>query len=148
MKQNNHNRQAKRFNNRPNRPNQVIYRNTALDSSGPAGKLRGTALQLFEKYSSLAKDAATQNDAILAEQYHQYADHYMRMQNLAIENENALRAAKEAQNTASSEVIEETPIAETAEVVEVETSKDNAAEPDASAQIEVVENTLDTNPEN
>ncbi len=107
MKQNNHNRQAKRFNNRPNRPNQVIYRNTALDSSGPAGKLRGTALQLFEKYSSLAKDAATQNDAILAEQYHQYADHYMRMQNLAIENENALRAAKEAQNAANTDTIEE-----------------------------------------
>jgi len=109
MKQNNHNRQAKRFNNRPNRPNQVIYRNTALDSSGPAGKLRGTALQLFEKYSSLAKDAATQNDAILAEQYHQYADHYMRMQNLAIENETALRAAKEAQNAATTDAVEESP---------------------------------------
>ncbi len=115
MKQNNHNRQNRRFNNRGNRPTQVIYRNTCLDSSGPAGKLRGTPLQLNEKYAALAKDAATANDMILAEQYRQYADHYMRLQNIAIENENALRASKEAQrNTETTdenipEVVEETP---------------------------------------
>ena len=101
MKQNNHNRQNRRFNNRNNRPTQTIYRNTSLESSGPAGKLRGTALQLFEKYSACAKDAATQNDMILAEQYRQYADHYMRLQNIAIENENALRVAREAQTMPS-----------------------------------------------
>ncbi len=113
MKQNNHGRQNRRFNNnsRGNRPAQVIYRNTCLDSSGPAGKLRGTPLQLNEKYIALAKDAATSNDMILAEQYRQYADHYMRLQNTAIENENALRASKEAQRAAEMEanqtVIEE-----------------------------------------
>ena len=102
MKQNNHNRQNRRFNNNRsnNRPVQTIYRNTCLDSSGPAGKLRGTPLQLNEKYTALAKDAATANDMVLAEQYRQYADHYMRLQNIAIENENALRAAKEAQRLA------------------------------------------------
>ena len=103
MKQNNHNRQNRRFNNRNSRPTQTIYRNTCLDSSGPAGKLRGTPLQLNEKYVALAKDASTANDMILAEQYRQYADHYMRLQNLAIENENALRQAKEAQQTALTE---------------------------------------------
>lgn len=108
MKQNNHNRQNRRFNNRNNRPTQTIYRNTCLDSSGPAGKLRGTPLQLNEKYVALAKDASTANDMILAEQYRQYADHYMRLQNQAIENENALRASREAiQN--SEEVVEEMP---------------------------------------
>ena len=106
MKQNNHNRQNRRFNNRNNRPTQTIYRNTCLDSSGPAGKLRGTPLQLNEKYTALAKDAATANDMILAEQYRQYADHYMRLQNLAIENENALRASREAQHSAET-VVEE-----------------------------------------
>ena len=102
MKQNNHNRQNRRFNNtsRGNRPAQTIYRNTCLDSSGPAGKLRGTPLQLNEKYVALAKDAFTANDMILAEQYRQYADHYMRLQNIAIENENMLRAQKEAQQAA------------------------------------------------
>ena len=103
MKQNNHNRQNRRFtnNNRGARPAQTIYRNTCLESSGPAGKLRGTALQLNEKYAALAKDAATANDMVLAEQYRQYADHYMRLQNIAIENENALRAQKEAQQAAA-----------------------------------------------
>ena len=102
MKQNNHNRQNKRFNNnnRSARPAQTIYRNTCLESSGPAGKLRGTPLQLNEKYMALAKDAATASDMVLSEQYRQYADHYMRVQNIAIENENALRAQKEAQQAA------------------------------------------------
>ena len=104
MKQNNHNRQNRRFNNRNNRPTQTIYRHTCLDSSGPAGKLRGTALQLNEKYIALAKDASTANDMILAEQYRQYADHYMRLQNIAIENENALRASKENQQIAPEEI--------------------------------------------
>ena len=100
MKQNNHGRPQRRFNNNRSGSRPVtIYRNTCLDSTGPAGKLRGTPLQLMEKYTACAKDAATQNDMILAEQYRQYADHYMRLQNLAIENENALRAAKEAQQT-------------------------------------------------
>jgi len=107
MKQNNHNRQNRRFNNRSNRPAQTIYRNTCLDSSGPAGKLRGTPLQLNEKYVALSKDAATSNDMILAEQYRQYADHYMRLQNIAIENENALRSARETnqQQVEAEEVI-------------------------------------------
>lgn len=104
MKQNNHNRQNRRFNNRNNRPTQTIYRNTCLDSSGPAGKLRGTPLQLNEKYVALAKDAATQNDMILAEQFRQYADHYMRLQNIAIENENALKASKSAQQQAEQDL--------------------------------------------
>ena len=103
MKQNSHNRQNRRFNNRNNRSGQTIYRNTCLDSSGPAGKLRGTPLQLNEKYVALAKDAATANDMILAEQYRQYADHYMRLQNIAIENESALRALKESQQTVETE---------------------------------------------
>ena len=121
MKQNNYNRQNRRFNgnNRNNRPTQTIYRNTCLDSSGPAGKLHGTPLQLNEKYNALAKDAATANDMILAEQYRQYADHYIRIQAIAIENENALRAAKEAQQAATMETANntqnntETPVSDT-----------------------------------
>ena len=69
----------------------MIFRNTALDSTGPCGKLHGTALQLFEKYQAAAKDAQIQNDAVLAETYLQYADHYMRVQNQAIANEEAMR---------------------------------------------------------
>lgn len=86
MKQN----QKKRFNNgRFNNRNQQkqITRNTVFDSSGPCGKLRGTALQLVEKYQAGAKDALMQNDIVLAQTCMQFADHYIRLQNQVIQNE-------------------------------------------------------------
>lgn len=86
MKQN----QKKRFNNgRFNNRNQQkqITRNTVFDSTGPCGKLRGTPLQLVEKYQAGAKDALMQNDIVLAQTCMQFADHYIRLQNLAIQNE-------------------------------------------------------------
>ena len=61
---------------------QVIFRNTALESTGPAGKIRGTALQLVDKYQAGAKDALLQNDRVLAETFLQYADHYLRGQKI------------------------------------------------------------------
>ena len=100
--------QRNRFNNRHGGSNrnarpQVIYRNTALESTGPCGKLRGTALQLFEKYTSAAKDALIQNDDVLAETCYQYADHYMHIQNQAIANEQAFHAERQAQRAAMME---------------------------------------------
>ncbi|MBQ7413566.1 MAG: DUF4167 domain-containing protein [Alphaproteobacteria bacterium] len=80
---------------RVSRP-QTIFRNTALESTGPCGKLRGTALQLHEKYLAAAKDAQIQNDDILAETCFQYADHYMHIQNQAIANEQALHLQQQA----------------------------------------------------
>lgn len=147
MKQNNHNRQNRRFNNRNNRPTQTIYRNTCLDSSGPAGKLRGTPLQLNEKYVALAKDAATQNDMILAEQFRQYADHYMRLQNIAIENENALKASKSAQQQAGQDLPKEEDLNANASV-EQETQP--AIQEDLSVPVqqmnEMAEVAADSNP--
>lgn len=84
MKQNQKNRFNGRYN---NRSRSVIMRNTVLESSGPCGKLHGTPLQLFEKYQTAAKDALIQNDLILSETCLQYADHYIRLQNIAIANE-------------------------------------------------------------
>lgn len=97
MKQNQKNRYNGRYNNN-NRSNrsltQNITRHTSLESSGPSGKLHGTALQLFEKYTQAAKDALIQNDRVLSETCLQYADHYARLQNIAIENEQNARLAK------------------------------------------------------
>lgn len=106
--------QRGRFNSRHNnssrgtRP-QTIFRNTSLESSGPCGKLRGTALQLHEKYMIAAKDAQIQNDDILAETCRQYADHYMHVQNQAILNEQALHAQQQAlrQPTITEDVVTE-----------------------------------------
>ena len=143
MKQNNHNRQNRRFINRNNRPTQTIYRNTCLDSSGPAGKLRGTPLQLNEKYIALAKDASTANDMILAEQYRQYADHYMRLQNMAIENENALRASKEAQRAEMEESVSE----ETTEIPAEQEQNTDETSLDLSVPVQQMNEQSDLNPE-
>ncbi len=71
----------RRFNNGPTR-------NTVYDSIGPAGRLRGTAFQLMEKYLSAAKEQMS-SDRVLAESCLQHADHYMRLNALAIAAEGA-----------------------------------------------------------
>jgi len=49
-----------------------------FDSNGPDVRVRGTAYQISDKYLSLAKDAASVGDRILAESYLQHAEHYQR----------------------------------------------------------------------
>lgn len=82
---NNKNRSGGRFN-RFNRGNIGITKNTVFDSSGPCGRLRGTAPQLIEKYLAAAKEQR-HNDPILSEVMLQYADHYTRVYALACANE-------------------------------------------------------------
>ena len=77
-----------------------INKNTVIDSSGPDTRQRGTASQLYEKYSSLASDATGSDDRILAESYLQFADHYYRL-NQEIDlnqeaRENKITAEREA----------------------------------------------------
>ena len=89
MRQNQKNRYNGRHNNRNTRS--MILRNTVMESTGPMGKIHGTALQLSEKYQAYAKDYLIQNDVVMAQMCMQYADHYMRLQNIAIANEQSLR---------------------------------------------------------
>lgn len=42
-------------------------------------RARGNASQLHEKYKTLARDAQTQGDRVMAEYYLQFADHYFRV---------------------------------------------------------------------
>lgn len=51
----------------------------SYDSNGPAGKVRGTAQQVLDKYQALARDAMTSGDRIGAESYFQFAEHYHRI---------------------------------------------------------------------
>ena len=105
MKPNQRSRFNGRFNNGSRGPRtQTIFRNTSLESTGPCGKLRGTALQLHEKYLAAAKDAQIQNDDVLAETCYQYADHYMHVQNQAIANEQALHAQQQANRPTQTDV--------------------------------------------
>lgn len=49
------------------------------DSSGPDVKIRGTAQHIAEKYSTLARDAHSAGDRVMAENYLQHAEHYNRI---------------------------------------------------------------------
>ena len=82
--QNNGRRRQNRGSNRRNfnngNLNGNINKNTVIDSSGPDGRQRGSVAQLNEKYTSLASDASSSDDRILAESFLQFADHYYRLQ--------------------------------------------------------------------
>jgi hypothetical protein len=51
------------------------------------GRMRGNAQQLMEKYLSLARDASSAGDRVLAENYFQHADHYYRVLNARFEQQ-------------------------------------------------------------
>jgi hypothetical protein len=76
-------RRRGRYNgNRPSQqPERAPQRNQSLESNGPNIKIRGSALQIFERYIALAREAATSGDRVAAENFYQYAEHYFRMAN-------------------------------------------------------------------
>lgn len=49
------------------------------ESSGPDVKIRGTAAQIAEKYMALSRDASSSSDTVMAENYLQHAEHYIRI---------------------------------------------------------------------
>ena len=53
--------------------------NRVYESSGPEGKVRGTPQQIIEKYLSLARDAQTSGNRVVAENFLQHAEHYQRI---------------------------------------------------------------------
>jgi hypothetical protein len=51
----------------------------SFESNGPDVKIRGTPAHIAEKYLSLARDAQSSGDPVLAENYLQHAEHYSRI---------------------------------------------------------------------
>ena len=51
----------------------------SFESNGPDMKIRGTPAHIAEKYISLARDALSSGDPVLAENYLQHAEHYNRI---------------------------------------------------------------------
>ena len=91
--QNNGRRRQNRGSNRRSFGNSNFHnslnKNTVIESSGPDGRQRGSVAQLNEKYTSLASDASSSDDRILAESFLQFADHYYRLQkDIELNNEN------------------------------------------------------------
>lgn len=103
-------------NNKRNRPHSSNYTqlsiNKIYDSNGPDGKVRGTAQTIYEKYQSLARDASSSGDRILAENYLQHAEHYLRilhaiqeqMQNYYRTHQGSIESEDESQDSEDSDV--------------------------------------------
>src|SRR5882757_2444190 len=49
------------------------------ESNGPDVKIRGSAQQIAEKYATLARDAQSAGDRVIAANYLQHAEHYNRI---------------------------------------------------------------------
>ena len=56
-------------------------RSNGMDSNGPDVKVRGNAQQIVDKYQVLAREAATSGDPVMAENFFQHAEHYLRVLN-------------------------------------------------------------------
>ena len=72
-----------RHKSRGNKPSGNIL-NRVYESAGPEGKVRGTAQQIIDKYLVLARDAQTSGDRVIAENFLQHAEHYIRLVNAAM----------------------------------------------------------------
>lgn len=80
--------------------------NRSYDSNGPDGKIRGSATQVYEKYTSLAVDASTSGDYVGAENFYQHAEHYLRIMlanNLVKSEKTSEQSAGEENDTDSSD---------------------------------------------
>ena len=93
MAQQNRGRRPRGRNNNQNRQ-KFVNKNQAFDSSGPQGRVRGNAQQIYEKYQALARDAQAANEHTLAEAHFQHAEHYLRLYNDMLEQIEAQRAEK------------------------------------------------------
>jgi len=68
-----------RRNNNNNSGGNVL--NRVYDSAGPDGRVRGTPVQVIEKYQALAHDHSLAGDRVAMENFQQHAEHYIRMIN-------------------------------------------------------------------
>ncbi len=85
---------------RPNRKQHGSPRGHGLDSQGPEGRIRGNAPQIYERYLTLARDAATSGDRVAAESHYQHAEHYFRVMN---DSTDPQRAAQEQHRSSRKE---------------------------------------------
>jgi len=118
----------------PNVPN----RNTSYESNGPDVKLRGNAQQLNEKYLALAHDAAAAGERITAEAYTQFADHYYRLHQAAIdaaEERKAQHAERQSRAGGPQPVIDEQPAAEAKSAGEDADAGDGDGKANGSAEV-------------
>ena len=69
--------QNRRGRGRGRKPQNPLQR--GYESNGPDVKIRGNASHIAEKYITLARDALSSGDTVMAENYLQHAEHYNRI---------------------------------------------------------------------
>ena len=82
MRQGQQNRRGRGRNNNNNNRKGGHHHNPlarSFESNGPDVKIRGTPAHIAEKYMTLARDAQSSGDPVLAENYLQHAEHYSRI---------------------------------------------------------------------
>lgn len=82
MRQGQQNRRGRGRNNNHQQHNRRGGQNPltrSFESTGPDTKIRGTPAHIAEKYMTLARDAQSSGDPVLAENYLQHAEHYNRI---------------------------------------------------------------------
>ena len=99
MRQNNNSKN--RMRGRGRKAGNSLNRN--YESNGPDVKIRGNAGHIAEKYQNLARDALSNGDTVMAENYYQHAEHYNRIvaaaqQNNAQNNQNNRPEDNQASN--------------------------------------------------
>src|SRR5258708_27488904 len=55
--------------------------NQTFDSHAPGERIRGSASQIYQRYLTLAQEAASSDDRVATENYYQHAEHYFRVNN-------------------------------------------------------------------
>ena len=77
MRQGQQNRRGRGRNNNNRKSQNPLMR--SFESAGPDVKIRGTPSHIAEKYVTLARDALSSGDPVLAENFLQHAEHYNRI---------------------------------------------------------------------
>ena len=116
MRSNNYKRNRNRNQNRRN-GHGSSSKSTNIDSSGPDVRVRGSAIQVNEKYIALANDASMSGDRIKAESFFQYADHYYRVYILANGGVDPRKTTVGENNTISDNNLSETEITKDQKVI-------------------------------
>lgn len=74
-----------------------------MDSQGPDVKVRGNAATIYEKYTTLARDAKMGGSRVKAENLLQHAEHYLRLMNVQEAAKQEAREKAEAERAAREE---------------------------------------------
>lgn len=91
--------------NRPSQPQSGTSQHSqAFSSHGPGDRVRGTASQIYERYLTLAREAARTDDRVASEGYYQHAEHYFRISNAGRDGNSVVTLHPIDQTTAATDL--------------------------------------------